>query len=50
MEVILSVIADQTGAFSAGVRGNVIGREDAAYDEARALYKGMIDKRPFLIW
>jgi FAD/FMN-containing dehydrogenase len=49
MEVIMSVTADQIGAFSAGIRGNVIGREDAAYDAARALYNAMIDKRPFLI-
>src|SRR5690606_38275484 len=30
-------------------RGEVIGREDGAYDEARMMYTGMIDKRPLLI-
>jgi FAD/FMN-containing dehydrogenase len=31
------------------LRGRVIGRSDADYDAARALYNGMIDKRPLLI-
>jgi hypothetical protein len=31
------------------LRGTVIERGDANYDEARALYNGMIDKRPLLI-
>jgi FAD/FMN-containing dehydrogenase len=31
------------------LRGAVIGREDAGYDEARKLYNGMIDKRPLLV-
>jgi FAD/FMN-containing dehydrogenase len=30
-------------------RGPVIGRDHAAYDAVRALYNGMIDKRPLLI-
>lgn len=30
-------------------RGTVITRDDANYDESRALYNGMIDKRPMLI-
>jgi hypothetical protein len=30
-------------------RGTVIERHDSLYDEARALYNGMIDKRPLLI-
>jgi len=29
-----------------GLRGRVIGRDDADYDAARALYNGMIDKKP----
>src|SRR6266545_553056 len=31
------------------LRGAVIGRDDADYEEARKLYNGMIDKRPLLI-
>jgi FAD/FMN-containing dehydrogenase len=31
------------------LRGTVIERSDANYDEARALYNGMIDKRPLII-
>jgi len=31
------------------LRGTVIGRGDPNYDEARALYNGMIDKRPLII-
>src|SRR6202051_489802 len=31
------------------LRGMVIGRGEADYDETRALYNGMIDKRPLLI-
>src|ERR671926_296116 len=32
-----------------GLRGRVIGPGDGEYDAARALYNGMIDKRPRLI-
>jgi len=35
--------------FKAGLRGQVIEPTDQGYDEARALYNGMIDKRPRLI-
>lgn len=45
----MSVTAEQIVQFRAGIRGYVIGEEDAGYDEARALYNGMIDKRPCLI-
>ena len=31
------------------LRGDLIEPSDARYDEARALYNGMIDKRPRLI-
>jgi FAD/FMN-containing dehydrogenase len=40
---------DDIAKFAAGVRGEVIRGSDAGYDEARALYNGMIDKRPLLI-
>jgi FAD/FMN-containing dehydrogenase len=31
------------------VRGPVVSRDDAAYEEARKVYNGMIDKRPLLV-
>src|SRR3977135_1720001 len=33
----------------AAVKGNVVEREDSGYDEARAIYNGMIDKHPAAI-
>jgi hypothetical protein len=33
----------------ASLRGQLIEPKDAAYEEARALYNGMIDKRPLAI-
>src|SRR5678816_4452412 len=38
-----------TTAFERGLRGRLIRPSDADYDAARALYNGMIDKRPALI-
>jgi FAD/FMN-containing dehydrogenase len=35
--------------FGASLRGALIGRDGADYDEARKLFNGMIDKRPLLI-
>lgn len=35
--------------FKAGLRGELIRRGDARYEEARRLYNAMIDKRPLLI-
>jgi FAD/FMN-containing dehydrogenase len=38
-----------TDTFARGLRGRLIRPTDPDYDEARALYNGMIDKRPRLI-
>jgi FAD/FMN-containing dehydrogenase len=35
--------------FKQGLRGRLIDKADAAYEEARKLYNGMIDKRPLMI-
>ncbi len=40
---------DVVAKFTQSLRGPVIGRDHADYDEARKLYNGMIDKRPRLI-
>jgi FAD/FMN-containing dehydrogenase len=40
---------DPIANFKQNLRGVVIGRDDPNYDEARALYNGMIDKRPQVI-
>jgi FAD/FMN-containing dehydrogenase len=44
-----NVLAKAVRAFEAQLRGDLVRRGDAAYDEARALYNAMIDKRPLLI-
>ena len=40
---------EAVASFGKSLRGAVIGRDDADYDETRKLYNGMIDKRPLLI-
>src|SRR3954469_11587888 len=40
---------DGIGRLAQGFRGDLIGQEHAAYEEARKLYNAMIDKRPALI-
>ena len=35
--------------FKASLRGQLIEPKDPGYEEARALYNGMIDKRPLAI-
>ena len=35
--------------FEAGFRGQVVGRDDPAYDEHRKIWNGSIDRRPALI-
>ena len=41
--------ADVLVAFRAGLRGGLVTAEDAAYNETRALWNAMIDRRPALI-
>ena len=41
--------AADVSVFQATLRGELIQPEDAQYDEIRALYNGMIDRRPALI-
>lgn len=39
----------ESGDLQQGFRGEIVGREDHDYDDARSLYNGMIDKRPRFI-
>src|SRR5213079_213976 len=34
---------------SAGLRGQIVGRDDPGYDETRKIWNGSIDRRPALI-
>src|SRR5436190_14357195 len=45
----IDLTADDVQTFAAGLQGGVTRPEDSNYDEARALYNAMIDKRPALI-
>jgi FAD/FMN-containing dehydrogenase len=40
---------EELQGFKAGFRGVLIGAEDAAYEDARKIWNGMIDRRPGLI-
>ena len=40
---------EQIDAFVASIRGNVVRPGDDTYDDARAIYNGMIDKKPSMI-
>ena len=45
-----STLSNETiAAFRQALHGDLIAREDVAYEEARQLYNGMIDKRPLFI-
>ncbi|RVM05807.1 FAD-linked oxidase, partial [Sinorhizobium meliloti] len=46
---ITMVSAAAIEAFTARLRGRVLVATDAAYDEARTIWNGMIDRRPGLI-
>jgi FAD/FMN-containing dehydrogenase len=50
VETIRTHVDDESiGTFTQNLRGAVIGRDAAEYDEARKLYNGMIDKRPLMM-
>jgi FAD/FMN-containing dehydrogenase len=46
---IVTVGEDDVHAFATQLRGGLVRPSDAAYDEARAVWNGMIDKLPGLI-
>ena len=45
----MSTVHDATRSLAQSIQGTVIGTGDAAYDGARSVWNGMIDKRPSLI-
>src|SRR5207247_1921463 len=45
----IELTTDDVQTFADGLSGGVTGQKDANYDEVRALYNAMIDKRPALI-
>jgi FAD binding domain/Berberine and berberine like len=49
MSTVTSASAAARRELNGGFAGELIGPEDAGYEEARAVYNGMIDRRPALI-
>ena len=47
-EAVASIDAERIQEFAAGVRGGVLQPGDSAYDDARAVRNGLIDRRPAL--
>jgi hypothetical protein len=45
----LDLIADEVAIFAAKLQGKLVLPGDADYDEARAVWNGMIDRYPALI-
>ncbi|WP_332698918.1 FAD-binding oxidoreductase [Bosea sp. (in: a-proteobacteria)] len=43
------IAASDIEALASQLRGSVLGEKDAGYDEARAIWNGMVDRRPGLI-
>ncbi len=43
------MLADAIAELKQGLHGSIVARSDADYDASRALYNGMIDKRPLII-
>ena len=46
---VVQISADALQAFKASMRGPVLGRDAAEYDETRKVWNAMIDRRPGLI-
>ena len=49
LQTDMAVDSEAMEAFVSGVRGAVLRPDDEAYDDARAIWNGLIDRRPALI-
>ena len=49
LQTDMAVDSEVLEAFVSGVRGAVLRPDDEAYDDARAIWNGLIDRRPALI-